>query len=248
MRRTPEELRRLATPEFSHVLATDPELIRLEAEKYDKNGETQLLLEVMGLGDFRIGKLPIRPLTAAKWAFLWMLENRYATGGEIRSIDNDVALYVLSLYDLRDLRREGGALWEIPAHAAGYGYATGLEFRELCRELVCWRDSAFRPLELMPPADPAEESPRFDAQWLTRICAIAAHECNETLERVMYDLTLSTVCCLLVNYAQRQSAEPHRFRRRPDAELAARISARIDQLSAEFLSDNSDQSDRSDNQ
>ena len=248
MRRTPEELRRLATPEFSQVLATDPELIRLEAEKYDKNGETRLLLEVMGLGDFRIGKLPIRPLTAAKWAFLWMLENRYATGGEIREIDNDVALYVLSLYDLRDLRREGGALWEIPAHAAGYGYATGLEFRELCRELVSWRDSAFRPLELMPPADPAEESPRFDAQWLTRICAIAAHECTETLERVMYDLTLSTVCCLFVNYAQRQSAEPHRFRRRPDAELTARISARIDQLSAEFLSDNSDQSDRSDNQ
>lgn len=35
---------------------------------------------------------------------------------------------------------------------------------------------------------------------------------------------------------------------RPDAELAARISARIDRLSAEFLSDNSDPSDRSDNQ
>ena len=230
MRRTPEELRRLATPEFSQVLATDPELIRLEAEKYDKNGETRLLLEVMGLGDFRIGKLPIRPLTAAKWAFLWMLENRYATGGEIR------------------LRREGGALWEIPAHAAGYGYATGLEFRELCRELVSWRDSAFRPLELMPPAEQAEESPRFDAQWLTRICAIAAHECNETLERVMFDLTLSTVCCLFVNYAQRQSAEPHRFRRRPNEKLAAKISARIDQLSEEFLSDKSDQSNRSDNQ
>ena len=38
MRRTPEELRRLATPEFSRILETDPELIRLEAEKYDKNG------------------------------------------------------------------------------------------------------------------------------------------------------------------------------------------------------------------
>ena len=248
MRRTPEELRLLATPEFSRLLATDPELIRLEAEKYDKNGETRLLLELMGLGDFRIGKLPIRPLTAAKWAFLWMLENRYATGGEIRVIDNNVALYVLSLYDLRDLRREGGALWEIPGRASGYADATGLEFRELCRELVCWRDSAFRPLELMPPAEQAEESPRFDAQWLTRFCAIDAHECNETLERVMFERTLSTVCCLFVNYAQRQSAEPHRFRRRPNEKLAAKISARIDQLSEEFLSDKSDQSNRSDNQ
>ena len=236
MRRTPSELRRLATPEFSRILETDPELIRLEAEKYDKNGETRLLLEVLGLVDFRIGKLPIRPLTAAKWAFLWMLEDRYATGGEIRAIDNDVALYVLSLYDLRDLRREGGALWEIPGRASGYADATGLEFRELCRELAAWRDSAFRPLELMPPAD-QEESPRFDAQWLTRICSIAAHECNETLERVMYDLTLSTVCCLFVNYAQRQSAEPHRFRRRPNEELAQRISDRIDHLANEFLSD-----------
>ena len=249
MHRTPEELRRLATPEFSRILAADPELRRLDAEKYDKNGETRLLLELMGLGDFRIGKLPIRPLTAAKWAFLWMLENRYATGGEIREIDNNVALYVFSLYDLRDLRKTGGALWEIPGLASGYADATGLEFRELCRELISWRDSAFRPLELMPPADQAEEeSPRFDAQWLTRICSIAAHECNETLEHVMYDLTLSTVCSLFVNYAQRQSVEPQRFRRRPNEKLAAKISARIDQLSEEFLSDKSDQSDRSDNQ
>ena len=89
----------------------------------------------------------------------------------------------------------------------------------------------------MPPADQEEESPRFDAQWLTRICSIAAHECNETLERVMYDLTLSTVCCLFVNYAQRQSAEPHRFRRRPNEELAQRISDRSDHLANEFLSD-----------
>ena len=104
------------------------------------------------------------------------------------------------------------------------------------------------PLSQPPAAEQAEESPRFDAQWLTRICAIAAHECNETLERVMFDMTLSTVCCLFVNYAQRQSAEPHRFRRRPNEKLAAKISARIDQLSEEFLSDKSDQSNRSDNQ
>ena len=64
----------------------------------------------------------------------------------------------------------------------------------------------------------------------------------------MFERTLSTVCCLFVNYAQRQSAEPHRFRRRPNEKLAAKISARIDQLSEEFLSDKSDQSNRSDNQ
>lgn len=234
-RYTSAELQQLAGAEFNRILTDDPELRRLESLKYDKSAETRLLLEVMGLGDFRIGKLPVRPLTAAKWAFLWMLENRYAIGGAIRTIDLDVALYIFSLFDLRDLRKTGGALWEIPGKAAGYSDATGLTFQELHREVAAWRDAAFRPLELMPPAGVSDEPPRYDAQWLTRICGVAARETGEPLEKVMYEMSLSTICCVYVNFAQRESAEPHQFRRRPDAELEAQISARIDQLAREFL-------------
>ena len=234
-RYTAAELQLLAGAEFNRFLADDPELQRLESLKYDKNAETRLLLEVMGLGDFRIGKLPVRPLTAAKWAFLWMLENRYAVGGAIRVIDLDVALYIFSLFDLRDLRKAGGALWEIPGKAAGYSKATGLALQELYREVAAWRDAAFRPLELMPPAGVSDEPVRYDAQWLTRICGVAARETGEPLEKVMYEMNLSTICCVYVNFAQRESAEPHQFRHRPDAALEAQISARIDQQAREFL-------------
>lgn len=233
-RYTAAELQQLAGAEFNRILTNDPELRRLESLKYDKSAETRLLLEVMGVGGFHIGKLPIRPLTAAKWAFLWMLENRYATGGAIRTIDLDVALYIFSLFDLRDLREDGCALWEIPGKAAGYSKAPGLNEAETHREIVAWCDAAFRPLELMPPAG-LTEPPRYDAQWLTRICGIAARETGESWERVMYEMSLSTLCCAYVNFAQRESAEPHQFRRRPDAELEAQISARIDQLAREFL-------------
>ncbi len=234
-RYTPAELRRLADAEFNRILADDQELRRLESLKYDKSAETRLLLEVMGTGSFHIGKLPIRPLTAAKWAFLWMLENRYATGGAIRTIDLDIALYIFSLFDLRDLREDGCALWEIPGKAAGYSKAPGLDEAETHREVAAWCNAAFRPLELMPPAGVSDEPPRYDAQWLTRICGIAARETGESWEKVMYEMSLSTLCCAYVNFAQRESAEPHQFRRRPDAELEAQISARIDQLAREFL-------------
>jgi len=232
---TVEELRRLSGTEFNRILAHDPELKRLNGLKYDKAAETRLLLEVLGMGDFRIGRLPVRPLTAAKWAFLWMLDNRYAVGGTIRVIDLDVALYIFSLFDLRDLRKAGGALWEIPGKAAGYSDATGLTFQEMHREVAAWRDAAFQPLELMPPAGVSDDPPRYDAQWLTRICSVAARETGEPLEKVMYEISLSTICCVYVNFARRESAEPHQFRRRPDAGLEAQISARIDQLADEFL-------------
>lgn len=234
-RYTPAELQRLAGAEFNRILADDQELKQLENLKYDKSAETRLLLEVMGMGGFHIGKLPIRPLTAAKWAFLWMLENHYAVGGAIRTIDLDVALYIFSLFDLRDLREEGCALWEIPGKAAGYSKAPGLDEAETHREIAAWCDAAFRPLELMPPADLADEPPRYDAQWLTRICSIAVRETGEPWEKIMYEMSLSTLCCVYVNFAQRESAEPHQFRRRPDAELEAQISARIDLLVEEFL-------------
>lgn len=242
-RYTPAELQLLAGAEFNRILADDQELRRLESLKYDKNAETRLLLEVMNLGDFRIGKLPVRPLTAAKWAFLWMLDNRYATGGAIRTIDLDVALYILSAPDLRELRL---APWEIPGAAAGYAAATGLEAADVHREVAAWRDAAFRPLELMPPADLADEPPRYDAEWLTRICGVAVRETGESWERVMHGMSLSTVCCAYVNFVRRESTEPHRFRRRPDAELEAQITARINELAREFLSDRSDRSDQSD--
>lgn len=235
MKRNAAELRLLVGAEFNQILAADPELQRLEALKNDRSANLRQMFELFDLGDYRIGKLPVRPLTAAKWCFLWLIENRYATGGQIREIDSDAALYVLSRFDLRELGDTAHTLWEIPAAASGYARATGLSPQEITREIVAWRDAAFRPLELLPPAGQTDEPGFFDADWLVKICAIAARESNETLEHVMHKFALSTVCSLFVAWSQRESANPRLYRRRLRPELAEQIDERVDQLAEEFL-------------
>ena len=70
MNRSLEELQQLAGPEFNRILAEDPVLAELEKQKYNKILHSRVLMDCLGLGDYRIGNLPVRPLTAAKWAFL----------------------------------------------------------------------------------------------------------------------------------------------------------------------------------
>ena len=76
---TEEEYRRLASAEFNLLLQNDQVLKDLENSKYDKRAHSCALLEALCLGEFRIGKLPVLPLTAAKWAFLWILGNGFVS-------------------------------------------------------------------------------------------------------------------------------------------------------------------------
>ena len=71
----------LAGKEFNEILAGDHILKELEKARYNSAAEKHLLLEVLDLGDYRIGKLPVRPLTVAKWSFLWLLESPFVIGG-----------------------------------------------------------------------------------------------------------------------------------------------------------------------
>ena len=89
---TEAQLRLLATPEFNAILAADPELNYLASLKYNEIAEKRVLLELLGLGDYRIGKLPVRPLTAAKWAFLWMFDSPLVTDAAMTAEDFDFVL------------------------------------------------------------------------------------------------------------------------------------------------------------
>lgn len=233
MRRTPSELRRLATPEFSRILETDPELIRLDGLKYDKMTETRVLLEILG-GNYYVGLLPVRSLTAAKWAFLWMLENHYATGGAIRTIDLDVALYVLSV---PDLRKVSCGLADLPAAASGYATATGLSPEEVCRGVYSMIRTAFHPLAMLPPSAAADddEAVLYDGVWVTRVAGIAARESGMPFDRCLHEMSLSCVCCLYVNWLRRESLKPGEIRHRPDVEIEERITQRVGKLADEFL-------------
>ena len=98
------EMRELtADAEFRRILSDDPELARLRKCSYDRALESRVLLEVLGLGDFRIGALPVRPLTIARIALLWLLGSPFVTGGNCTESDLDVALYILAQFDLREI-------------------------------------------------------------------------------------------------------------------------------------------------
>ena len=143
MMRTPEDFRLLAGREFSELLGSDPELKRLDALKYDKGAETRVLLEVLGASRCYIGELPVKPLTAARWAFLWMLDCPFVTGGTLDAAQLDATLYVMSLEDLRKMTC---GLSDLPGIASGYAAATGASPEEICEGIRAMIHTAFLPL------------------------------------------------------------------------------------------------------
>ena len=64
--------------EFQDLLNSDPHLEELNRLRYDHAAEFYSLMELFR-GTFRIGNMPIQPLTPAIWAFLWGINNRYTT-------------------------------------------------------------------------------------------------------------------------------------------------------------------------
>ena len=232
--RSPEENRRLACKEFNRILKEDPVLRELESRIYDKGAETRILLATMGLGRWNIGRLPVLPLTAAKWAFLWILDNGFVTGRPVVPEDVDTFLFVLSQPDLRKLALP---LHAIPGAASGCVVATGLSAEEVLREIRSVIQDAFRPLGLIPWGGDAssEGEPKYDALWLTRICSIAARGSGMKADDVCYEMPLATVCCHFVNHLMAESDDPGKFQRDPDEETLAAMDARFDILADEFL-------------
>ena len=219
--RSLEEMRRLATREFSDYLAADPLLRELRREAARDPAEVLCLWEMLGVCSTRIGRLPVMPLTAAKWALWWSLDIPSA----------DLFLGLLTEPDLRKLDCEIASL---PAKYAGYAAATGLPPEKVEEEIRQVRALAFLPLRRMTP-DRGTGEPEFDAVWLAGICGIAAGQANVTLEHAMHELPLAVVCACFVASAIRDSAHPERIRRPPSADVQKRIDQRFEELCGEFL-------------
>ena len=231
---TEEEYRRLASAEFNMLLQDDPVLEELENQKYDKTAHYVALLEVLQLGEFRIGKLPVLPLTAAKWAFLWMLGNGFVSDKSDKSdgsdVDLDVMLYILSIPDLADIDCN---LHEVPAKASGYRFAPQLPREEVAKEIQGMISQAFLPLAMLPAKKTDNEDAYFDEIWLTAVAGCAARESGESLYYCMHKMSLSTVFALWVNYRRRESTEKISYP--VPSEIEKKIADRVDQLGREFL-------------
>ena len=189
----------------------------------------------------RIGSLPVRSLTAAKWAFLWMLKNPLvrqdgkAEDGSAQTISQselDVFLFVLSREDLRNLDLP---LASIPGAASGYAAATGLESERLMAELRTVIEDAFEPLSMLPPSGGGSGEMSFDGSWLAWIGGVAARESLLPYDRCIHELPLSLVCDFFVSWRKRESVDGDKIRRPPRADIMEKISARIEEMSDDFL-------------
>lgn len=235
---TEQEGLRLATKEFSAVLAADPELRRLEGLKYDRKSEFAPLLDAIGLrSGWKIGALPVMPLTCAKWGFLWGIGNPLVAqdlpeGTVPTAADADIFLFVLSAPDLRKLEISFSGL---PAAASGCTEATGLSPERVVREIHQVKQSAFHAFEMLPGSPGRGESVHYDADWLTLLSGVAARETLTPVEEVMHEMPLSTVLYHYVQYRRREDLRGGDIRRRPNSDVQKLISKRIDELSESFL-------------
>ena len=234
MNRSLEELQQLAGPEFNRILAEDSVLAELEKQKYNKILHSRVLMDCLGLGDYRIGNLPVRPLTAAKWAFLWMLGSPLVCGGgQAGGTDLDVALFILSCQDLRKLNC---SLAEIPGAAAGMTRATGLPETECLQEVYSEIRSAFLPLEMLPRENAGDDGDHpFDGMWVTHIAGTAARESGMPFMVCLHEYPLAGCCCLFVNSVRRKTKKPEEIRYRTPEEIRIRMDERIEELADAFL-------------
>ena len=228
------DIRLLASPAYAEVLKNDPVLARLEAAKYDERAEELLLLETLHVGMIRIGRLPVLPLTPAKWSLLWLCRSPYAVDGTIAATDLDLFLWVLAEPDIRKI---AAAPNEFPALADGYAAATGLTLDEADEEIRQMIRTAFLPTSMLPASDRGcqEGPPRFDAIWLTRICGCAARETGMPFDRVCHEMSLGVAYACYVNWRAREGCDGDKIRHRTPNEISAAIAARCRQLAEEFI-------------
>ena len=227
-----EQLKILAaSEEFQKILAQDPVLEALEAEKYDPREEYGALADVFSFHTDFYG-ISVPPLSPALWSYLWATRNNYAH--DIAAVvppDTDIFLFLL-VNGLRNLEKTPA---QVAAAAAGYCEKWKLDYGKAHEFLCSMIVRAFKPLEMLPAANGSPGGPNvFDADWLTRICSIVSRETGEKVSDVMFDMSLHACCCYFIQ-AMRRHDTKHLIRRRTDGEICREIHQRVMQLAEEFL-------------
>ena len=232
---SPEELNRLASKEFSEILSADPVIRDLRASLTDRKDAVPATMDALLLtGGDRIGDLPVLPLTAAKWAFLWTVENPFVTGADQASAsDLNIFLYVLACPDLRKL---DFSLTSLPVEARDYAAATGLESGQVVREIQSVIGNAFSPLAMLPKSvSETSEEVFYDGAWLAWIASVAVKESGMPYDRIIHELPLSLLCNFYVAWRRREGIDGDKIRRPQNGEILNRINARVEELGKEFL-------------
>ena len=232
---SPEDLTRLASKEFSAILAADPLLAELRSRLVDRRDFIQGTFDalLLSVGN-RIGDLPLLPLTAAKWAFLWVIGSPFVSGkGQVTKTDLDLFLFVLNCSDLRKLHVPLSQLLDEAARCAA---ASGLDYEIILNEIRQVINSAFAPLSMLPKSESGSSEEVFhDGAWLAWIASIAVRESGMPYDRVIHELPLSLLCNFYVTWRRREGIDGDKIRRPQNSETMDQIQARVDELGKEFL-------------
>ena len=228
---TDDDLRELASDQdFQSIIDSDEVLDDLDAQKYDEQRELFALNWFLGLAPVAVGNLPLRPLTPAKWAFLWSIGNSYTRKKtDCKPVDADVFLYVMAK-DLRDL---GCTVPELPVRAAGTAAAAGLSFQKAHEEIDFLISVAFLPLQLLPPPQPQDED-RYDTEWLADLVSIVAKVSGEKASYILHEMPLTSACAYVVS-ARKEVDTKHEVGRRASSQIAEDIMSRAYELGAQYL-------------
>jgi len=216
--------------DFQKIVASDPELAKLDAKRYDERKEFFALNWMLGLAPVAVGRLPIlHPLTPAKWAFLWGLKNEYVLGGICTPKDADIFLFVLAS-DLRDL---GCTVPELPTKAAGFAASAGLSFQAAHEEISFLVAVSFLPLQMLPRSKD-DTPPHYDVEWLADLVSVVSKESGETSSFIMHEMSLTAACAFVVSGRKAVDIN-HEVRRPVPAEIATAMLERSYELGRAYL-------------
>ena len=232
---SPEELTRLASKEFSAVLAADPVIRDLRASLFDRKDAVPATFDALLMsGSGRIGNFPVLPLSAAKWAFLWIIESPFVTGkNSVSEIDLNLFLFVLGCPDLRKLQIP---LTQLPVEAGHCLQAAAIPPEQVIHEIQSVIGNAFSPLAMLPKSDSgSSEEVFYDGAWLAWIASVAVKESGIPYDRVIHELPLSLVCNFYVAWRRREGVDGDKIHRPQNGEIIDQINTRVEELGKEFL-------------
>lgn len=212
---------------FQEILNHDKQLILLEQEKNDRGIDYQELMGVLSKR-FYICGLEVMPIYPALWAFLWTIDNAYATGQPITRTDTDIFLYLL-------YTGIKGITEDLYEDAYDFCNKHEISYLQAEHELLSMKYLQFRPMEMVPQnVFPENETPKFNLDWLTGLASIVVEMTNKTSDDVYFNMSLSE-CLSYVVQARRKTDIKGEIKRRTPMEIEGEIYKRTMQLGKQYF-------------
>ena len=225
-----DQLRYLAnSAEFSEFISDDPELDRLDTEKYDPAMELRMISELSGSCFYGIGNAVFPPIFPLLLSWLWLLNSPFVTGAQPTEPDADIFFFLLKGKSF------SGTVSELAKASSGFCRRSGISFDTALREISELKQIAFHPLTFFPPSgsDSADSRNMYDADWLSHKVCIAAKESLISAAELMYS-PLSAVLWYYIQWYRRTFPDQNVRRRTPE-EISNAIMERTHTLAVEFL-------------